>query len=365
MRNRRFGQGSHRLGIVTIALILLALACALAYSNDRGPHSWRRHNVWYENRGVHLDPAEQKVRNIMIKWLKDGHRTPYSGVQITQIMHHGFLESKQIAMHGGPGQMRIQFISPPKLAGELFLITDGRFFHYIPSQNVIHQGEIPHDEFEHRMREIMESFLDGRISIQLVGKDRIAERNCSILEIKPKGKGYYKRVWIDSSTGIRLKIEKFSSSSRPIFNTFFTKIQLWPHFPPNTFNPYALPKVRHIAILPHALPYTTIGAAQDVVRYPIREPHLPSGYRNVGIWILARNDPFSTTALRYSNGVSSFVLFERPLPPPQWDDYQGPEPASKIRLRNNVAYWRSQRYQFTLIGDLSESDLLVVVRSLL
>ncbi len=361
----RFMQGSHRLKVITVALILLTLTCASAYSNESVPHTGCHNNVWDEKRDVHLTPAEQKVRNIMTKWLKDGHRTPYSGIQITQIMRHGFLESKQIVMHGGPGQMRIKFISPPKLAGELFLITGGRFFHYIPSQNVIHQGEIPHNEFEHRMREIMGSFLDGRISIRLVGSDRVAERNCSILEIKPKEKGYYKRVWIDSATGIRLKIEKFRSSSRPIFNTFFTHIQLWPHFPPNTFNPNSLPEVRHVAILPHALPYTSIRAAQGAVRYPIREPHLPSDYRNVGIWILARHDPFSTTALRYSNGVSSFVLFERLLPPHQRNDYRGPEPAAKIRLRNNVAYWRSRRYQFTLIGDLPENDLLAVVRSLL
>jgi hypothetical protein len=297
----------------------------------------------------------KRAREVMALFLRQGNRQPYVGEQVTQVMAGG-LESRQLVKHRGPWQDRIEFLSPPRMNGEIILQFGGRFAHYKPSQKVIEEGVASPEAFMGQVKNILAGIKEGRITVRLMGSQIVAEQPASIVEIRTQEGGW--RLWIDSKTGVRLKSEQLNAQGAVTMTSYFTKIDYTPTFEPDDFRPATLPRVRHEASLPSGPPLPSVQAAQQQVDYTIREPALPAGFRLAGVWVVEL-PAAKVTVLRYTDGPNNFTLFEQMAR----GKAASPPPSSRAP-RRNLRHWIARGVSFTIMGNVRPVTLLQVVDSL-
>lgn len=296
----------------------------------------------------------KRAREIMALFLRQGNKQPYVGEQVTQVMAGG-LESRQIVKHRGPWQDRIEFVSPPRMSGEVILQNGGRFQHYKPSQSVILEGVASPEVFLGQVKSILEGIRAGRITVRVVGSQVVAEHNASIVEIRTPEGGW--RLWIDDKTGVRLKSEQLNAQGAVSVTSYFTKIDYSPAFEVGDFSPASLPHVRREASLPSGPPLASVQAAQQQVDFTIREPAPPAGFHLAGAWVVEVPGA-KVTVLRYSDGPNNFTLYEQKA-------RQKPAPAGTAApVRRNLRHWVTGGVSFSLMGNLRPATLLQIVDSL-
>lgn len=297
----------------------------------------------------------KRAREVMALFLRQGNRQPYTGEQVTQVMAGG-LESRQIVKHRGPWQDRIEFVSPPRMNGEIILQFGGRFAHYKPSQKVIEEGVASPEAFMGQVKNILTGIKEGRITVRLVGSQIVAEQPASIVEIRTKEGGW--RLWIDNKTGVRLKSEQLNAQGAVTMTSYFTKIDYTPDFEPGDFRPAALPKVRREASLPSGPPLPSVQAAQQQVDYTIREPALPAGFRLAGVWVVEL-PAAKVTVLRYTDGPNNFTLFEQKAR--QKAAASAPNGSAPHR---NLRHWIADGVSFTIMGNVRPVTFGQIIDSL-
>lgn len=309
----------------------------------------------------------QRARQIISLYLRQGVKQPHVGEQTTRLLRGRVRESQQVVKCAGPGRLRIEYLSPPALRGEILLTNGGRLFNYRPAENKIWVGPAPLEEFQSRARALMQSVKERRISVQVVGTQIVAGQSAAIIEIRAVGGGaFFKRFWIDERTGVRLKNEELDPQGNVISTSYFTRIDYAPSFSPAEFHPTSLPSAPYAPLLPPTPPLPSVQAAQDQVAYTIRQPSLPAGFRFSGAWVVPGQGGRQTTILRYTDGVNVFTLFQIPARP----RVAGARlrPGGKLRgdarLRNGVAHWMSGDQTFTLLGNLKPENAQQVIESL-
>jgi outer membrane lipoprotein-sorting protein len=305
---------------------------------------------------------QQRAREMMRLYLRQGQRQPYQAEQRTRLFRERMIESTQIVKHQGPGRTRIEYSDPPRLQGDILLVNGGRIFKYVRRQNRILVGPVPMDEFNNRVQELLQGVMKGRITVRVVGSEQIAGQSAAIVEIRSvHGGAFFKRLWIDEKTGVRLKIEDADPLGNVISTSYFTRIDYAPTFLPRDFSPASLPNVPHEPLLPDTLPLPSVQAAQQQVPYPIHEPSLPEGFSLKGVWVVPSAGP-PVTILRYTDGVITFALFQYParLPIQAPQRKRMPPP----RLIHGAARWISGDRSYFLIGNLKPESFRQIVSSL-
>jgi hypothetical protein len=307
-----------------------------------------------------------RARECLNLFLRNGQRQPFIGEQITRLLQGRVQESVQIVKRLGLGRERIEYLQPPRLRGEIILIHSGRLLKYVPSQNRILEGPVLMDEFQHRAREMAQGIRQGRIMLRVVGTELVAGQSASIIEVRAaRRKAFFRRMWIDEKTGVRLKYENLNPQGSVVATTFFTKIDYNAVLDPKEFLPESLPDVPRAPLLPPTPPLASVSAAQQQVDYTIRQPAVPEGFRLDGVWVLGGKGPGQTTILRYTDGVNTFALFQHPKPM-EGSRFSGRfRPAMRfLRIQPGAAQWMTEDRVFILVGSLRKETIQSIVASL-
>lgn len=349
-----------------IAMGSMLAACLLLYGVSFAQRPIQRRPLRVQRPRVVAPAGEQqeerrRAREVLALFLKEGPRKAYIAEQTTRIFRDMHRDSQLIVKHGGPGRERMEFLSPPGMKGEIILQANGRLFNYKPSLSRIFEGIASPETSEMRGREIMQDLRAGRISILVKGRENVAGQYAAILEIS--GANGSKRLWIDEVTGVRLRTEDVDVRGNVTQTSYFTKVDYTPVFDPNDFLPRFLPNVPHEAQFPSGPPLANVQAAQQQVTYPIREPSLPEGYRLTGIWVVAPGPGREVTILRYTDGVTTFALFQQPAPRALLNNNNAPKVGIVHRI-NGAVHWVSGDRHFTLLGNVRREAERVVVDSL-
>ncbi|MGC8669201.1 MAG: hypothetical protein ACP5VE_13905 [Chthonomonadales bacterium] len=307
---------------------------------------------------LRIDP---EARQLVLLYLRKGIRQPYTGEEITRILEGRLVESRQNVTYGGPGRIRMEYVSPPAMKGEILLITGGRMYQYRPSRGDILDGMASGAELAERVREIAAGLRSGQITARVVGDELVAGVWTTIVEIRSiRSDEWFLRFWIDPKTGVRLRFMRLDGQGRAMAETTFASITYLPSADGRLFSPASLPQVPHVPRLPNTPPLASVEMAQAQVGYAIRVPALPDGYHLNGVWVAPDPVGRKTTILRYTDGVNNFALFETPLPAGRGR----PNAAPWIRPRLGVAHWTAYGLAFTLIGHLAPHEYRQIADSL-
>ncbi len=264
-----------------------------------------------------LTPLELQALEIMRR--KSRPMADFSGEQVTELQ--GGRTSRQRVRGDVRGRIRIDYLEPKSLEGDIMIIAPDQFRNFHHATNTLDIALWPSPEND-REKRLMGAIRNGMMSIQRVGEETIAGRSANIVSIstlKRTGRfpGGQAKYWLDNETGIQLKNE-ISNASGLVSRTFITSIVVGPAagvvgkdffftFPGAKVNP----------LFPHNEPkFHNLSEAAGHLPFPPVEPSsMPPGYQMSGIWVLgAHRDQVvgnESLLLRYSDGVTHFTLYEK------------------------------------------------------
>lgn len=144
----------------------------------------------------------------------------------------------------------------------------------------------------------------------LARSDQVAGRKCYVIHLIPNYSGNpSKKLWIDYSTFIPLKTERYDADGKLVMSTQFTSINLSARPPRSTFD---VPDGWKIVELPGQPSVSNAQAASKVAGFSLLEPsYVPRGYVREGYFICETCPRACCAGVRYSNGLNTISIFQR------------------------------------------------------
>lgn len=304
-----------------------------------------------------------RAQQLLEYYLKAGLARPYEATQATQLFGPTPLRSVQLVKSDGPGRMRIEYLAPPAMRGEVILVKGGRMIRYAALGKGSATGETAQaDDPAAGVEQLIRAVRAGQVTLALGPMRTIAGRQARAVIVTTSPGGPFRRLWIDPVTGIRMRQETCESDGDLTSASTITRIDLTPIFAPRDFEPINPSAIGRPDRYPAAGVFRTLTEAQALVAFPIRTPRLPDDYRLTGCWVtilrLRRQ-----VALRYSDGVSSFVLLQHPVAITP----KGPgafAPGRRVVRPAGTVQWLAGGRLFTLAGRVSQEDTDLIISSL-
>ena len=299
---------------------------------------------------------------VLKRMLEAEGRVAFTAHQVTTLARGPSLTSEQIVYRAGFRGMRIEYIEPPRLKGEI-RADDGRaLVHFVPKANVVKIGPSGLAALRTRTEQAAQGFRKGNLSVELVGKDKIAGRTAYVIEVRPKlrRKAPTRKFWVDSEKWVKLKTEDIAPDGTVASMSYYTKIDFVNAIPDEKFRFKAPPGVRverRMAPAP-----VSIEKARELVGFRVLEPaYLPPGFKPAGAMV----QPFrrgKLVVIRYTDGVSSFSLFQTPgrMLKPRFLErlHEGP-----VQPDKGIYSWRKGNLNLTIIGQLPMDQIRKIASS--
>jgi hypothetical protein len=284
-----------------------------------------------------------------------------SGEQVTTIARDGrSWTSEQHIWRNGSRAIRLEYIKPPELAGEVTVDNGRLYWDYLPARNTEQVGPSRLQRLGGRVGRVMSQIRGGDLVVQWVGQETIAGRPCSVIDVMAPGQGQTprRRFWIDPANGAQLRIDQFAASGQRVSTSYFTEVTYSPVLDNSVFRePKPLRPVRTVpAEIAQRLP--SIPAAQAQIGFPIQQPsYLPTGFHFDGAAVSDFRGN-KLVALRYVNGLNVLSLFETPLP-----SNARPKASGMRRPRRGVLMSQQGGLRLILVGNLAPDEMEKVMGS--
>jgi outer membrane lipoprotein-sorting protein len=283
-----------------------------------------------------------------------------------------------------PDKRRIDVLLPPDIAG-LTMVRDGEHRWQTPPRR---RGELPPHLPKppigpDRPREDMELMLRN-YSVEISEGERIAGRNTYLLEITPKYEGRpSKRIWSDAKKGIPLRMEHYNSEGKLASLIVYTEISFPPRIDERLFvPPEEVLKGRKGRFGPPEGGELSLEELKRRISFPIIVPgYIPAGFEFQNARLI-RYQRREIAHLRYTDGLVLLSLFEtrggrperrgerrrmgrREIEEERGIKILGVECKLLYNGQLRILRWEHNGLNFTLIGDLSEREMIKVTRSLI
>ena len=242
-------------------------------------------------------------------------------------------------------KQRIETLHPPSDAGCL-VVSDGTIlWEYNPHKGVIIRRQLQPLATRQADRTRAAELIKSGVKLQHTGQHNIAARTAHAIVIRDLSGVLLRKCWIDAETGVRLKVEKHDLSGAPYSRSEITAIDYSPDFTAATFS-FRPPAGVTVSKVPPPARRMSIAAAEKLVGFSAVIPqHPPPGYTfEADNAAITKYRGASTLWLTFSNGVTSFSLFETPC-----DDDTQQQAANKCR---SATQWCDNGICFTLVGNL-------------
>jgi len=152
-------------------------------------------------------------------------------------------------------------------------------------------------------------------TLRFVGRDKIAERFCLVLQLEPKVKGNaVRKIWVHPPTRLPLQVERYSPDGQLEIRIAFAEVKINEPLPLLILEP-SVPSDWTVENLP---PFqrrrVDISQAREVLGFePILPSWLPQGYVLEGIFALG-DQRWKMAHIVYTDGIGVISVFQRPAP---------------------------------------------------
>ncbi len=254
---------------------------------------------------------------------------------------------EQTKLLDGDGQLVMRRVSDGQNQWEHFL-TRGRLM----------QRSLP--ELRQRRQRDLESLdiLARNFVVLVEGTDTVAGRTAYRIGIARPGSRPVpvRKLWVDQRNYVELKTERYAHDGQVAHVMSIERINLAPTFrpgmfdfePPENIKPWSAPTPEFVGSLAEAQRRARFGA--------VLPPRLPAGFELLDNSVsVHRYKDQPVLALRYTNGLDSFSIFQR-----RADPDRDPPPGQPGRHRGGVRTWVSQGFHFALVGRLRAEDAEII-----
>ncbi len=301
------------------------------------------------------DPAAQ---DLLKRMLQAENSLALTGDQITVVSRNGLdISSEQQVMRNGARALRLDYVRPPRLAGEE-IIDNGRFYcHLLPAQDTLELSPSRIQTLRVRVPQVIKQIQSGRLIVQSVGQETVAGHPCVIVQVAARSATPVpsRRFWIDPTNGAQLRIDEYDAAGQLQSSSYYAQVVYNPVFDKGAFRlPHAGSKVVERGFAALTL---TLDQVRAQAGFPVPTPaYLPDGFRfQAGSVSDARGR--RVIDLRYVNGVNALSVFMTP-------DTVISGPSHAEHPRQGVLYGRQAGMKIVLIGNLGNGELEKVLTSL-
>jgi outer membrane lipoprotein-sorting protein len=300
----------------------------------------------------------EDAREALIHSIEQESRVSYAGIQTTVVTDHGKSRSaRQVVKRQAPNKLRIEYLAPARLQGELVIDDGQKLRHYIPSLHVVEEGPSRVRRSLQRQPGRVRALQQGKQSVTLVGETMLLGRPVTVVSLAPAIPGRALRtLWLDRVTGVALQTEDQFPGGRTSV-TRFVQIQFGPPLGPAEFQ-FLTP--RGVTVVPESMgkPISVQRAEQIARRLwgVIPQPEqLPRGFVLTSAHQLSfHHQP--VIAFRYAKGRDNLSLFV---------SASAGEPfAAPVQPRVNAVQRPIGRMLVTLVGSLPPAELDQILSSL-
>jgi len=257
---------------------------------------------------------------------------------------------EQSVYEKAPGKLRMTVVAPEDQRGRL-CVSDGTVeWQYSPDRQRAVRRQLPPPEYIRQRRLADLENLTRGMNIHYLGTETIAGRRAHVVCVCTRGGSPLKKTWVDTEYFVALKTQRFDTQGRVKLSMYYTAINFQPTYTAGMFEftPPAGCTVHEASDLPERMP---LAEAERRAGYRAVLPgYLPPGYsfKSDAVAVIPLQGKLMLW-LSFSNGADSFSIFQRPR---------------GVRLEPRQVYhaldWSSGNYAFTLVGQLSRTEMIKV-----
>jgi outer membrane lipoprotein-sorting protein len=257
--------------------------------------------------------ADPQARALLERMQQAEHSLRVSGIQETTVTRSGkVIKSEERVVRDGDRAIRTEYLSPPKLVGEVLIDNGKVFWHYIPAKQIMETGPSHFDHMRGHLRRMLHRLDAGELTAQASGRDMVAGRRCEIVDVashEPDRQRHW-RFWIDSDTGAQIGIEMSDAQRGWTSTTRYRSVRFNPAIDARAFAEPVVPG--SVRIVAHASDDDLKSPAEVQKRagFPVGVPgYLPPGYAFQSGRVTHFGDR-KGAALRYAAGDNVLSLFQ-------------------------------------------------------
>ncbi len=293
----------------------------------------------------------QDGREVLLRSLERESAATYAGVQTTVVTDAGKVRrTEQVVKRRGLEKLRIEYLAPPRLRGELIVDDGTRFRHYHPALNLMEEGPSRLQRARQRHQERLKGLRAGNQEVALGGEEILLGRRVTMVAVTPrKPDRPIRTLWLDRETGVPLRIEEKGRGG-------WTSVTTFTRFTPDPIlgdAEFRLPVPTGARVVPSSLGRPiSVQRAERIARQlwgglPL-PASLPAGYSLTSTHELSfRGRP--VIALRYTRGRDDLSLFV---------SGGGGEPfAAPVQAHLNVVQRPLGPVLVTVVGSLPPAEL--------
>ncbi len=306
-----------------------------------------------------------------LAWLRSAATAPrrvnYQGTK-TVTVWAGTVQASQVRVyHQAPDQTRLEYLAAGNQPERIVVIAGRAETDFIPSTNQFVRRQAPAADEEGLTRQVLPQILEN-YDVRFEGAETVAGRPTRIIDVRSKFPGRpHLRIWVDTQSRLILRFERYGPAGALREASAFLSIQLNPALSPDLFT-VTPPPGAQVQTRPPGGPgggrLTMEQIAQRVGFFPQMPAYLPAGYRLAGSRVSnIRGAP--TAAFAFTDGISTLTLFE------SRGAIAPPVSGRKVRVGSSegtvvprgvatLLHWNSGGISFTLVGDVSQDELVRV-----
>jgi outer membrane lipoprotein-sorting protein len=307
---------------------------------------------------VPLAVPAQDARDVLIHSLEQESRVSYAGYQTTVVTDGGRARrAAQIVKRLAPNRLRIEYLAPSHLKGELVVDDGTRLRRSIPALRVVEEGPSRLQRSLQRHRDRIRDLREGKRTATLVGESSLLGRPVTIVQLAPsKPDRPTRTLWLDRATGVALRVEEKSPGGRTSV-TSFERITFEPVLGDAEFH---LEVPAGFTIVPaHMGRPISLQHANELARrlwggLPM-PAQVPAGFALTSAHELSFHQ-HPVIALRYTRGADALSLFV--------SDSAGEPFSAPVQPHVNVYQYPLGRVLVTLVGSPSPAQLSQIAASI-
>lgn len=287
-------------------------------------------------------------------------------VQSSQVPYLGEMvvnrQTRLRVWHGAGDRRRQEVLSPSAMMGELIVDNGRTRWHYSPRTQDV---DVSPSSLSLRRAEISERLLSSNFRLTYVGQASIAGRPTRIVElhsIYPARDS--QRLWLDTATGLPLRVERRDPEGSLVETSAFTSIQVPAKLSAETFEFVIPPRAKVTTNVQVIASGRSLPELKADLPFPVKMPtYLPPGFEVLDVHVIETRGVRSLH-WRLSDGLDMLSLFQTNR------ENLAPKPAlaeafSSGRTQgylithgdHRMLCWKTREGAFTLIGDLGQAEL--------
>jgi outer membrane lipoprotein-sorting protein len=301
------------------------------------------------------------AREVILRAIEESRHVDYEGLQTTVITRGAKGQrTEQIVKFKRPNLLRIEYVAPPRLKGDVVIDDGTRTRRYVHAKGIVVEGPalVGGKKPKNRLQ-IVRAIRAGKLKVVQEGEETVAGRRAWVVRIAAADPTRPQRhLWIDAEHGLPLRVRVTGPGER-VSDTAFHRITFNPEFSAGEFELSVPPGTPTVSRPKSRI--VTLAEAERIARenwgqlYQIGS--LPEGAELVSVHLLEYQGR-PVVHLRYRSGKRVLSLFQTAAAGSLATLVQEPMPAVKGNGRRPfVLHFTRGRSRLSLVGPFLQPRL--------